>query len=243
MARKQFPLLLLLLISVASHAQNILNIKMGANPVDASTTLILRDIEEQHGIRFFYLDSWFENSRVEIDFSGLTLQEALTEITRGTDLSFTVLDNYAIIFSKDPTQALQRREILTDAARGRKKIDNTVIGDPASPKPGNEVVLTGRIIDEKTKEAIAGVSVYVNDMEKGTITDPDGNYRMTMSKGEHIITYSYVNYEEKLTDLRIYNDGKIDVNLEEVPRLLDEVVISDRANREIVTSSVGQTQI
>ncbi|MEZ4973259.1 MAG: carboxypeptidase-like regulatory domain-containing protein [Cyclobacteriaceae bacterium] len=243
MARKQFPLLLLLLISFASHAQNILNIKMGANPVDASTTLILRDIEEQHGIRFFYLDSWFENSRVEIDFNGLTLQEALTEITRGTDLSFTVLDNYAIIFSKDPTQALQRREILTDAARGRKKIDNTMIGDPANPKPGNEVVLTGRIIDGKTKEAIAGVSVYVNDMEKGTITDPDGNYRMAMSKGEHIITYSYINYEEKLTDLRIYNDGKVDVNLEEVPRLLDEVVISDRANREIVTSSVGQTQI
>lgn len=224
-------------------AQEILNLKLGSNPVNAPTLLVLRDLEEQHGIRFFYLDSWFDNSLVEIDFKGLTLQEALMEITRGSDLSFTILDNYAVIFSKDPSQALQRREILTDAARGRKKISSTVIGDPASPKAGNEVVVIGRIIDDKSKEPIAGVSVYVNDIEKGTITDPDGNYRITLSKGDHIITYSYINYEEKLTDLKIYNDGRIDINLEEVPRLLDEVVVSDRASREIVTSSVGQTQI
>ena len=243
MIRKLFPLLLLVLIQGAALGQEILNIKLGPNPVDAETMLILRDIEEQRGVKFFYLESWFDNSRVEIDFNGLTLQEALMEITRGTDLSFTVLDNYAVIFSKDPTQALQRREILTDAMRGRKKIETSIIGDSNNPKPGNEVILTGKIIDEKTKEPIAGVSVYINDIEKGTITDPDGNYRIAMSKGDHIITYSYINYEEKLTDLKIYNDGTINVVLEEVPRLLDEVVISDRANREIVTSSVGQTQI
>lgn len=223
--------------------QEILNLKLGANTTGVPTTTILKDIEERHGIRFFYLDDWFDNSLVEINFDGLTLQEALMEITRGSVLSYTVLDNYAIIFSKDPTQALQRREILTNAVRGRKKVDNVVIGNAASPKPGNEVILTGKVIDEKTNDAIAGVSVYANDLEKGTVTDADGRYRLVLPKGDHIITYSYINYEEKLTDLKIYNDGIIDLNLEEVPRLLDEVVISDRANREIVTSSVGQTQI
>jgi len=243
LAKKIFLLSILLLISGFSFSQEILNLKLGANATDVPTVAILDEIEAKHGIRFFYLDTWFENSRIEIDFDGLTLQEALMEITRGTVLSFTVLDNYAVIFSKDPSQALQRREILTNAIRGRKKVDDVVVGDPANPKPGNEVVLRGKIIDDKSKEEIAGVSVYVSGLEKGTITDPDGNYRLVLPKGDHIITYSYINYEEKLTDLKIYNDGVINVNLEEVPRLLDEVVVSDRANREIVTSNVGQTQI
>ncbi len=243
MHKKVIPLFLILLVSIATKGQDILNLKLGSNPTNVATKLILMDIEEQHGIRFFYLDTWFDDSTVEINFNGLTLGEALQEITRGSVLSFTVLDNYAIIFSKDPTQALQRREILTNAIRGRKKIDNVIIGDPSNPKPGNEVILTGKILDGKSKEEITGVSVYANDLEKGTVTDTNGEYRLRLPKGDHIITFSYINYEEKLTDLKIYNDGTIDVNMEEVPRLLDEVVISDRANREIVTSSVGQTQI
>lgn len=228
---------------LSSFSQDILNLKLSTSSLNVPTANVLDEIEKNTGVHFFYLESWFQNSRIEINFNGMTLQEALQEITRGTDLSFTVLDNYAIIFSKDPTQALQRREILTDAIRGRKKVETTAIGDPENPKPGNEVVLRGKILDDKTKEPITGVSVYVNDLEKGTVTNVDGNYQIAMPKGDHIITYSYVNYEEKLTDLKIYNDGSININLEEVPRLLDEVVISDRASREIVTSNIGQTQI
>ncbi len=241
--KKIFPLSFFMLMSGLLFGQEILNMKLGSNATDIPVSAVLNDIEQKHGIRFFYLDTWFENSRVEIDFDGLSLQEALMEITRGTVLSFTILDNYAVIFSKDPSQALQRREILTNAIRGRKKVDNVVVGDPASPKPGNEVILRGKVIDDKSKEPITGASVYASNLDKGTITDTEGNYRLVLAKGEHIITYSYINYEEKLTDLKIYNDGSININLEEVPRLLDEVVVSDRANREIVTSSVGQTQI
>ena len=226
-----------------SFGQDILNLKLGENAVNVPVTSIIQEIETSKGIRFFYLEDWFNSSTVEMNFSGLTLGEALREITRGTDLSFTVLDNYAIIFSKDPTQALQRREILTDAIRGRKQISEIVIGDVANPKPGNEVTLVGNITDGKTRDPMTGVSIFVNDIEKGTISDALGNYKLTIPKGEHIVTYSFINYEEKLTDLKIYNDGTINMTLEEVPRMLDEVVVSDRANREFVTSNVGQTQI
>ncbi len=236
-------LIFLCLVGGTAWSQEILNMKMPGGTTNQSPTTVFEQIEQRTGVRFFFLDDWFANSRMEIDLEGMTLLEALQEITRGTDLSYTVLDNYAIIFSKDPSQALQRREILTDALRGRKKVDNTVIGDPASPKAGNEVFLRGKILDEKTKDPIVGASVYINDLEMGTVTDANGNYRIGMPKGDHIITFSYVNFEEKLTDLKIFNDGSIDVTMQEVPRMLEEVVVSDLANREIVTRSVGQTQI
>lgn len=235
--------LLPLFFQLQSFGQDILNIKLGENAANVPVITIIEDIEANTGVRFFYLEDWFKSSTVEMNYNGLTLGEALREITRGSDLTFTVLNNYAIIFSRDPTQALQRREILTDAIRGRKQISQTVIGDINNPKPGNEVTLSGSVTDGKTRELMTGVSVYVNDIEMGTITDALGKYSLTMPKGEHIVTFSYINYEEKLTDLRIYDDGAINMVIEEVPRMLDEVVVSDRANREFVTSNVGQTQI
>jgi hypothetical protein len=48
---------------------------------------------------------------------------------------------------------------------------------------------------------------------------------------------------DKVIDLMAYEDGEINLELEEAPILLEEVIIQDRAARDLTTSKVGLTQL
>jgi hypothetical protein len=51
-----------------------------------------------------------------------------------------------------------------------------------------------------------------------------------------------VNYEERIIDLSIYRDGQLNMMLDESPRMLEEIVVMDKAAKEVTTSKIGQTQ-
>jgi hypothetical protein len=57
-----------------------------------------------------------------------------------------------------------------------------------------------------------------------------------------VLTFNYVSFEEKVLDLEIFATGSIRIELEEVPTVLDEVLIQD-SRRDITTTGLGQTQI
>ena len=103
--------------------------------------------------------------------------------------------------------------------------------------------LRRRVIDSKARKPLTGSSVFITDMNKGTVGDADGKFEIEVPAGKHVVSFSFVNFEEKIIDLEIYNDGEINLELEEAPIVLDEVIISDLASQEITTSRPGQTQL
>ncbi len=76
--------------------------------------------------------------------------------------------------------------------------------------------------DGKNNEPLVGASIYINDLEAGESTDNNGKYEINLPGGIHVLTFSNVNYEEKIVDLEIYEDGELQMNLMENPILLDE---------------------
>ena len=85
--------------------------------------------------------------------------------------------------------------------------------------------------------------MVATDIPVGTVTDAEGRFELKVPSGAHVITTSYVNFEEKVIDLEIYKDGVVNQELEEVPTVLEEVVIQDMSAREITTSGIGTTQL
>ncbi|MGB0424779.1 MAG: TonB-dependent receptor plug domain-containing protein, partial [Flavobacteriales bacterium] len=90
-------------------------------------------------------------------------------------------------------------------------------------------LLSGKIIDADSKSPLIGVSV-LNEQNQGVSSDIDGNYELSLSKGEHTITFSFIGYETK----------KIQVNMDDGPQSLDVKLYTQTLDIDIVVISAGK---
>ncbi|MBY0435173.1 MAG: TonB-dependent receptor [Cyclobacteriaceae bacterium] len=235
--------LFLLAGSLCLQAQSVLDHKMTGNEQGKKLSVIFEDLEKQYPVRFYFLPEWIDGITLEQTYQGQALREVLTDVFLGTELNFLTLGDHDIILIKDPTQAIQRNSLITSAVRERKAIEKFKLGNPKQARKNQKVKIEGSILDLKSKEPLVGASVMITDLKTGSVTNADGKFEVTLPVGQHVVSFTYVNYDEKVIDLEIYADGEINVELEEAPTVLDEVVISDVATREFTTSRVGQTLI
>ena len=89
--------------------------------------------------------------------------------------------------------------------------------------------LKGTVKDAGSKEALTGVTVFVESLKKGTSTDIDGRYELYLPEGSYDITFSFVGYITETRHVSIHNSVKtLDINLKIDNKMLDEVVISSQ---------------
>lgn len=84
-----------------------------------------------------------------------------------------------------------------------------------------QVDVSGRVSDARTGEEIIGATVKVKGSTGGTITDFEGNYKLTVNAGAQL-EFTYVGYKSKTVAARA---GRIDVVLEEDVTMLEQVVV------------------
>lgn len=101
--------------------------------------------------------------------------------------------------------------------------------------------IKGVVKDADNKEVLSGVTVFVESLKKGTSTDENGHYELTLPKGDYKITFSFIGYTSMTKDVEISDNQKIlNITLKTDSKMLDEVVISSQrkdANvREMVMS-------
>ncbi len=91
-------------------------------------------------------------------------------------------------------------------------------------------VISGRVTDAQTEEPLVGVSVYIKDTTTGTITDYDGNYSISVSRGETLV-YSFVGYVRE--EILIEDQRTITVRLRpDIATLAEMVVIGFGTQRK-----------
>ena len=82
--------------------------------------------------------------------------------------------------------------------------------------------VTGKVTDAGDKSGLPGVSVSVPGANKGTQTDVNGNYKITVS-GSSSLTFSFVGFAKQT--IAVGNRSVIDVSLASDDKALDEVVV------------------
>lgn len=235
-------MILLIIVQVAScvYAQD--DFKSDSVIVSADHPLLdfISGIEQRSNIRFFYIEEWLEGFVVDKNLSGQSLNAIVSQAINNSELNVIFLYDYAFIFYKDTKRSRARAEVLTRAIENKIDIEKLVIGSKSKLSKGRNPYLTGIIRDERTHTPIADVSVRINDIGLYTQADHQGRFRLGLPTGEHIISLNGMGYEEKLIDIVVYDDGEVAITLDELPIMLDEIVVS---NQSIVERRVGETSI
>ena len=106
-------------------------------------------------------------------------------------------------------------------------------------RPMDEITITGQVTDSETAESLPGVNVTIEGTTRGTVTDSEGRYSITVGDSEVVLVFTFIGYES--TFIRVGEQRIIDVSL--VPSLttLDEFVVVGygRLERREITGSIS----
>ena len=83
-----------------------------------------------------------------------------------------------------------------------------------------QTTVSGTLTDAKTSEPLPGVSIAVKGTTKGTITDVDGKYTLSISAEDKVLVFSFIGYTSQ--EVSINNQSNIDVALQGDAVLLNE---------------------
>lgn len=89
--------------------------------------------------------------------------------------------------------------------------------------------IEGRVINAKTKEPVSFANVYNKTLQKGTITNDDGYFRVVTSGTRDSIMIIFIGYETQVVRLAAHQDFYT-IYLEESTQLLREIVVTPNDN-------------
>jgi TonB-dependent starch-binding outer membrane protein SusC len=98
----------------------------------------------------------------------------------------------------------------------------------AAPSATLEMTLQGASVSGKVTAAdnsqgLPGVNVVVKGTTTGTVTDSDGNYKITVPSGESVLVFSFIGYDTEETV--VGNQAVIDIAMNPDVESLQEVVV------------------
>lgn len=78
-----------------------------------------------------------------------------------------------------------------------------------------QTIISGTVLEKESETPLMSVNVFIKGANKGTVTDLEGRYELSLEKGSYTLVFSYIGYEsiEKLIELDGTNPILLDINL------------------------------
>ncbi|HRO44301.1 TonB-dependent receptor [Agriterribacter sp.] len=86
-----------------------------------------------------------------------------------------------------------------------------------------QTVVTGRVTDESSGEALPSVNIMVKGTSKGAVSDANGSYSIGLAANESVLVFSFTGYTTKEID--VTGRTQVDVTLLSAAASLSEVVV------------------
>ncbi|MEP2026054.1 MAG: TonB-dependent receptor [Reichenbachiella sp.] len=104
-----------------------------------------------------------------------------------------------------------------------------------------QTTISGSVVDSNTRETLLGVSIVVKGKVIGTISDTDGNFKLSVSSAPPMtLVFSMVGYTSTEIEINDANVQGLEISLEESAILGQEVVVSaSRVEESILESPVS----
>ncbi len=99
-----------------------------------------------------------------------------------------------------------------------------------------QFTISGYIKDGTNGEALIGATVYIPQIQGGTVTNVYGFYSVTLPSGEYTVDYRYIGFENVSKKITLESNVRMDLELTPNQQQLDEVVVTAEAIDENVKS-------
>jgi hypothetical protein len=232
-------LILLFILSLPFSLSAQEKYRISSNYKDISFSDFVARVESTLPVKFFYMDEWVKDLRLGDYPDCTTLSCVMDNLLKGTSLYYyidnsgnvVVTNNYAVKVSNTPTEKNSKFLPPSDfsgSSENQQMVGNATveIGNPAEKmKPGN-VAISGYIKNKVTKEPVSGVTVFVQKLSMGTISNEYGYYTLTLPRGVHLLQFSFIGMKEKTVNLNLYGTGELNVDMNSVLIPLKETVVS-----------------
>ncbi len=193
---------------------------------------VLNELGTKHQVHFNYDPKVLKDKMVEVSRSDLStkeLEQLLNSYLSPLELKHEKLrKDYYIIYSKKEKQGVKKVEnrslqMFQQGDRQNEVVDMLERMSPAFIEV-QEVSITGRVTDASDESGLPGVNVLVKGTTVGTVTDIDGNYRISAPDDATTLVFSSVGYATEEVEI----SGRTVINLELVPDIqaLSEVVVT-----------------
>ncbi len=201
----------------------------GQQPRQLALKTVLKQLEEKHTINFGYNDRVIEDKFVDANIGqSKALETSLRQLLKPLALDYQKInDNFYIIVTKDkgteiPPRLEQKRTGNHLPESHLPSIRSTLYA--SLHRDMLEKTITGQVTDMENNEPLPGVSVLAKETTIGTVTDIDGNYRMTVSDEVTTLVFSSVGYTTE--EVEINGRSVIDLTLAPDIQALSEVVVT-----------------
>jgi len=103
-----------------------------------------------------------------------------------------------------------------------------------------QTVISGKLLDKETNEALIGVNIVIKGTVTGTISDQNGAFKISTNASLPLkLEFSVIGYKSQVIDVT-ENNQQIDLSMEVQNSLVDEVVISaSRVEESLLRSPVS----
>jgi outer membrane receptor protein involved in Fe transport len=179
--------------------------------------------------------------RVSLDLTGVTIGEALKEVTRQAALEISYsprvvpLDRPVSLHAQDITVAAALTEILLDVPVDVSVTEGGGLAlvrrlPPAvAPEAIDSGAVAGQVTDSASGTPIAGATVIIDGARRSAVTDAGGRYRIgALAPGTYTVRVRYIGYQPSrvLITVGAGKETTADLTLRKSAQELDQVVVT-----------------
>ncbi|MCE7862023.1 MAG: TonB-dependent receptor [Bacteroidetes bacterium CHB5] len=249
-----FLWIIITLISFSATGQEAVSVSLKAAPFSE----LVRAVENQTQYKFFYRTDWTDSVSLTIVAEQEVIDKLLARAFEGTSLHFSIVEKKIFVtherqlltelpvdfFNKSNTggnttlfdySAYEKLE--AEQKREEEKVYS--IGTKTSRMTGT-ATLSGYIKDSRSGEALVGATVTTEDPTVGVATDPFGRFTITLTRGRHQLLFKSMGMKAALRQIILYNDGKLDIELDEEVTSLKEVLVQGDRDKKVSSMQMAE---
>lgn len=265
---KNYLTILVLFVFFQSFAQEN-DTKISLTFSDSNIESVIEMIEEKTDFNFYYVKEWLGEGLVSGSYTNVSVDELLNDLFEGTLLNFYISKDNKIILTQynniydtlpegffdetsptttsgeEPEEEITTAPVFFNEASSTKKrsIETIRIGKENKNDIRKRFTLIGNMKNSLNGDPIADLAIIVKGKNIGAVTDRNGFFRIELPAGINLIETNSLGFETLQKRVVIYNDGRLDFELNEAVEGLLEVVIRANVDKNVKEVNTGTTQI
>lgn len=226
------------------------DVKVSLQLNQVSFDQFIEQLESQVRYLFFYDRTLTDSIQVSIRTTETSLSRVLDQVLTPHGLYISVLPDNRIFITPETALTLnfdgiinQNIPYLLDSQRDTVEaivsIENRIFefGDKDHPNPSS--VLTGHVRDASSGNPIPMAKIAIEGSSQSVLTDQHGYFSIPILNERSTVLISSVGKKETQRQLLMYDNGRLDIYLDNQVYSLDEVVVAGSGNANVTRTQMG----